>query len=415
MKTLLKLFAVAAAIGLSPAAASAQAAAAPQAGQARQQAEAQQQPATQGQPASAPRDAISARSQAAPAAPETISDPALASVPNRLAPTAVQEEPSNAQVLQSTVARTAPTASVGQPDGRMNFQDQVTPIGEEAAWFHNQILLPLIAAISLLVLVLLLWVVIRYRRAANPVPSRTSHNTVVEIIWTLVPVLILVAIAVPSIRLLANQYSPPKADLTVKVTGNQWYWTYGYPDNGDFEVVSNALSDKDAKARGEPRQLAVDERMVVPVGATVKLIITSADVIHSWGVPAFWVKMDAVPGRLNETWFKTDKPGLYYGVCYELCGARHGYMPIAVEVLPQAQFAAWVASKGGTMPGTGAARPASSDATQNSPIANPRGVNTGGASGATETTPEPNQILNVTTTAPVSEQGATNSRRGESQ
>jgi cytochrome c oxidase subunit 2 len=413
MKTLLKLFAVAAAIGLSPAAAGAQAAAAPQAApaqqaaQARQQAEAQQQPATLGQPAGAPRDAISARSQAAPAAPETISDPALANI--------TQEEPSKAEVLKSSVARTAPTASVGQPDGRMNFQDQVTPIGEEAAWFHNQILLPLIAAISLLVLVLLLWVVVRYRRAANPVPSRTSHNTFIEIIWTLVPVLILVAIAVPSIRLLANQYSPPKADLTIKVTGNQWYWTYGYPDNGDFEIVSNALSDADSKKRGEPRQLAVDERMVVPVGATVKLIVTSADVIHSWGVPAFWVKMDAVPGRLNETWFKTQKPGVYYGVCYELCGARHGYMPIAVEVVSPQQFAAWVAAKGGTMPGAGAARPASSDATQNSPIANPRGVNTGGASGATETTPEPNQILNVTTTAPVSEQGATNSRRGESQ
>ena len=140
------------------------------------------------------------------------------------------------------------------------------------------------------------------------------------------------------------------------MTGNQWYWTYSYPDHGDFEIVSNGLSDEDAKARGEPRMLAVDERMVVPVGATVKLIVTAADVIHSWGVPSFWVKMDAVPGRLNETWFKTDKPGVYYGVCYELCGARHGYMPIAVEVVSQEQFAAWVAAKGGTMPG--AARPA---------------------------------------------------------
>jgi cytochrome c oxidase subunit 2 len=408
MKTLLKLFAVAAAIGLSPAAAGAQAAPAPQAQQ-----PAAQQPAGAGVAAGAPRDAISAQSQAAPAQPQESSDPAIASVPEGLAPMAVQEEPSNAQVLQSSVARTSPVASVGQPDGRMNFQDQVTPIGEEAAWFHNQILLPLIAAISLLVLVLLLWVVVRYRRAANPVPSRTSHNTLIEIIWTLVPVLILVAIAVPSIKLLANQYSPPKADLTVKITGNQWYWTYTYPDNGEFEIVSNALSDKDAKARGEPRQLAVDERMVVPVGATVKLIVTSADVIHSWGIPAFWVKMDAVPGRLNETWFKTDKPGVYYGVCYELCGARHGYMPIAVEVVSPQQFAAWVASKGGTMPG--AVRPTSSDATQNSPIANPRGVATGGESGATETTPDPNQILNVTTAAPVSEQGATNSRRGGSQ
>jgi cytochrome c oxidase subunit II len=390
MKILLKLFAVAAAFGLSPAAAVAQQAA-------------------------PPSDAISAQSQAAPAQPQEMSDPAIADVPEGLAPLAVQEEPSNAQVAAATVAsRTVPTPGIGQPDGRMNFQDQVTPIGEEAAWFHNVILLPLITAISLLVLVLMLWVVVRYRRAANPVPSRTSHNTLIEIVWTLVPVLILVAIAVPSIRLLAHQYSPPKADLTIKVTGNQWYWTYSYPDNGDFEIVSNALSDEDAKARGEPRQLAVDERMVVPAGATVKLIVTAADVIHSWGVPAFWVKMDAVPGRLNETWFKTDRPGLYYGVCYELCGARHGYMPIAVEVLPPAQFAAWVASKGGTMPG--AAPPTSPDATQNSPIANPTGVATGGTSGATETTPdlEPDQIVNVTTAAPVSEQGATNSRRGGS-
>jgi cytochrome c oxidase subunit 2 len=407
MKTLLKLFAVAAAIGLSPAAAGAQAAPAPQA----QQQAAAQQPAGAGVAAGAPRDAISAQSQAAPAQPQESSDPAIADIPQGI--DAVQEEPSNAQVLQSSMARTAPTASVGQPDGRMDFQEQVTPIGQEAYRFHNYILLPLIAAISLLVLVLLLWVVVRYRRAANPVPSRTSHNTVIEVIWTLVPVLILVAIAVPSIRLLAHQYSPPQADLTVKITGNQWYWTYTYPDNGEFEIVSNALSDADAKKRGEPRQLAVDERMVVPVGATVKLIVTSADVIHSWGVPAFWVKMDAVPGRLNETWFKAEKPGVYYGVCYELCGARHGYMPIAVEVVSPQQFAAWIGSKGGTMPG--AVRPTSSDATQNSPIANPRGVATGGESGATETTPDPNQILNVTTAAPVSEQGATNSRRGGSQ
>lgn len=339
MKTLLKLLAVAAAIGLSPAAAVAQAApaAAPAATQ----------------QAAPPSDAISARSQAAPAQPQESSDPAIANITG--------EEPSDAQVAATTQAsRTMPSPGVGQPEGRLTFQDQVTPIGEEAAWFHDAILLPLIVGISLLVLALMLWVIARYRRAANPVPSRTSHNTLIEIIWTLVPVLILVAIAVPSIRLLANQYSPPAADLTIKVTGNQWYWTYSYPDNGDFEIVSNGLSDADAKARGEPRQLAVDERMVVPVGATVKLIVTAADVIHSWGVPSFWVKMDAVPGRLNETWFKTDKPGVYYGVCYELCGARHGYMPIAVEVVSQEQFAAWVASKGGTMPG--AAQPAATPA-----------------------------------------------------
>jgi cytochrome c oxidase subunit 2 len=398
MKISLKLAAVALAIGVVPAAALAQAAPAPRTGNpaATAPAPAQQQPAA-----------------AVPAQPNTISDPAAATIG--------QDPPSNAQVAQATVAsRTTPTPGIGQPDGRMGFQDQVTPIGEEAAWFHDVILVPLIVAISLLVLALLLWVIVRYRRSANPVPSRTSHNTLVEVVWTLVPVLILVAIAVPSIKLLANQYSPPKADLTVKVIGNQWYWTYQYPDNSadpdsPMEIVSNALSDADADKRGEPRQLAVDERMVVPAGATVKLIVTSADVIHSWGIPAFWTKIDAVPGRLNETWFKTDRPGLYYGVCFELCGARHGYMPIAVEVLPPAQFAAWVRSKGGTLPGE--AKPTSSDATQNSPISNPDLSNTAGPMGATETTPDldENRIVDTTTAAPVSTQGATNSRRGDSQ
>jgi cytochrome c oxidase subunit 2 len=155
---------------------------------------------------------------------------------------------------------------------------------------------------------------------------------------------------VPSIRLLAHQYDPPRADLTVKAIGNQWYWEYDYPDHG-VHLVSNILPDAEAARRHEPRQLAADERMVVPVGAVVKVITTSNDVIHSFGVPALWVKMDAVPGRLNETWFRADREGVYYGVCYELCGARHGFMPIAVEVVSQARFAQWIAAKGGHMPG----------------------------------------------------------------
>jgi cytochrome c oxidase subunit 2 len=220
------------------------------------------------------------------------------------------------------------------------------------------------------VLILLLWVVFRYNRRANPVPSRTSHNTTIEIIWTVAPVLILLAIAVPSIKLLAAQYSSPKPDITVKVIGHQWYWSYQYPDDGDFEVVSNILTEDQDKAKGEPRQLGVDNRMVVPAGAVVKVITTSDDVIHSFAVPAFWVKMDAVPGRLNETWFKVDRPGLYYGQCSELCGARHSGMPIAVEVVTRPQFAQWVAANGGKLPGAGA-RPTSSDATANSPISNP--------------------------------------------
>ena len=332
MKTLFKLIAAAAALGLSPASAFAQ--------------DAQPSPA--------------AESQAAPAQPEEASPDQAAVNP---------EEPSDATVAESTYASNImPEPGVGQPDGRMGLQDQYTGIGEEAAWFHNVILMPVIAAISILVLVLMLWVVVRYRRRANPEPSRTTHNTMIEVIWTLVPVIILVIIAVPSIRLLANQYSPPEADLTVKVMGNQWYWTYQYPDHGDFEVVSNMLSEEDAKARGEPRLLGVDNRMVVPAGATVKLIVTSNDVIHAFAVPAFWSKIDAVPGRLNETWFKVDRPGVYYGQCSELCGARHAYMPIAVEVVPPAQFAAWVASQGGTMPGAAPAPASASDATDDTSL-----------------------------------------------
>ncbi len=262
-----------------------------------------------------------------------------------------------------------PTPGIGQPDGRFGLQDQVTDIGREALWMHDVVLMPIITAISLFVLGLLLYVVVRFRRSANPVPSRISHNTLIEVIWTVVPVLILVAIAVPSIQLLANQYSPPKAGLTVKVIGHQWYWSYQYPDNGDFEVVSNILKDEDAVRKGEPPHLAVDERMVVPVNTVVKVIVTSDDVLHSFAVPAFWTKMDAVPGRLNETWFKVDRPGVYYGQCSELCGARHGYMPIAVEVVSKAQFAQWIAAKGGTIGG----QPATSDATVNSPIENPGG------------------------------------------
>jgi cytochrome c oxidase subunit 2 len=346
MKTFDKLFLLAASLLLAPAAAFAQQAApaAPPAQSAATPNAAQAKP-------SPPSDAISARSQAAPA------NPAQASQSNMVS----SKEPTNAQVAQSTMAsRATPVPGIGQPDGRAHLQEQFTPIGREAAWFHDWILMPVITFISLVVLGLLLFAVVWFRRGRHPVPSRTTHNTTLEVVWTLVPVLILVAIAVPSIRLLAHQYDPPKADLTVKVTGNQWYWTYSYPDNGGFELVSNMLSADDDKKRGEPRLLGVDERMVVPAGAVVKLIVTSSDVIHSWGVPSFWVKMDAVPGRLNETWFKVDRPGLYYGQCYELCGARHGFMPIAVEAVAPAQYAQWIGSKGGHMPGaTPAAAPAS--------------------------------------------------------
>ncbi|HEX8583862.1 MAG TPA: cytochrome c oxidase subunit II [Allosphingosinicella sp.] len=407
MKIFLTLFAAAAALGMAPAAFAQ--AAVPEATSAKPAAPQPVVAAPANPGSQAPRDAISASSQASPAQPGEVSAAATG-----------EKAPSSASVLSSSLARTAPNATVGQPTQNWGFQPQVTPIGQEAAWFHNVILMPLITIISVFVLLLMLYVIVRFRRSANPTPSRTTHNTVLEVLWTLVPVLILVAIAVPSIRLLAHQYSPPKADLTVKVTGNQWYWTYSYPDHGDFEIVSNMLSKDEAQRRGEPRMLAVDERVVVPVGATVKVIVTSADVLHSWGIPAFWVKMDAVPGRLNETWFKTDRPGVYYGQCFELCGARHAYMPIAVEVVPAAQFAAWVASKGGTMPGS--PQRTSGDETATSPITNPGAAQavapgtgptpTGGASGATETTPTPTNITPGTAKPAVSTQGAAESRRG---
>lgn len=382
MKTIFRIFAIAAAFGLAPAAAFAQASA----------------PAPAAEKAAPASDSVSAASQAAPAQPGQVSDPAVANIGT--------EEPSDATVANATMAsRATPTPGIGQPDGRMGFQDQVTDIGERAAWFHNYILLPIITIISAFVLLLLLYVIVRFRRSAHPVPSRTTHNTFLEVVWTLVPVLILVAIAIPSIGLIRAKYSTPKPDLTIKVTGNQWYWTYAYPDNGDFEIVSNMLSEKDSKARGEPRLLAVDERMVVPVNKNVKVIITAADVIHSWGVPAFWVKLDAVPGRLNETWFRAKKPGLYYGQCFELCGARHAYMPIAVEVVTEEQFAAWIASKGGTMPG--AAKPASPDATANSPVSNPGAA---AAAGGNEATSEP--TTPGTATPAATNQSAATSREG---
>ena len=296
---------------------------------------------------------------AAPAAPVAAAPtPAPAAANENAAPTAGNETaaaPAAAANAATPAApeRMAPTPGIGQPDANsIGLQEQVSPIGQEARWFHNSILLPVILAISIFVLLLLLWVIVRYRRGANPTPSRNSHNTTLEIVWTLVPVLILVAIAVPSIRLLAHQYDPPRADLTVKAIGNQWYWDYEYPDYG-VTFTSRILADADARQRGEPRQLAVDNRVVVPVGANVKMIITSNDVIHAWGVPAFWVKIDAVPGRLNETWFRAEREGVYYGACYELCGAQHGFMPIAVEVVSRERFNQWVASQGGHQPQPG--------------------------------------------------------------
>jgi cytochrome c oxidase subunit 2 len=239
----------------------------------------------------------------------------------------------------------------GQPvDGGIDFQKQYSPDGKYAYWMHTWLLLPMMVGVSLLVLALLLYVIVRFNRRSNAVPSKTSHNTVVEVIWTVVPVLILVAIAIPSITLLARQYKAPAADaLTVKVTGYQWYWGYSFPDNGGFEVISNMLDEGEARSRGEPPQLAADNRLVLPVGETIRMQVTGADVIHSFGIPSLWFKIDAVPGRLNERTLFIEEPGIFYGQCFELCGARHAYMPIVIEAVPRPQFEAWVRSQGGTV------------------------------------------------------------------
>ncbi|MDO7836532.1 cytochrome c oxidase subunit II [Sphingobium sp. HBC34] len=249
--------------------------------------------------------------------------------------------------------RMKPTEGIGMPrPGEVTLQEQFSPTGHTARWLHDVLLLPLITIISIFVLALMLYVMVRYRRSANPVPSKTSHNTLIEVVWTVLPVVILLVVAVPSIGLLADQYKPaPKDALTVKVTGYQWYWGYEYPDNAIPEYVSNLLPEDKAKANGEPYLLAPDNRLVLPAGRPVKLIITGADVIHAFAVPSLWLKMDAVPGRLNEKSVFIEKPGVYYGQCSELCGARHGFMPIAIEALPPEQFDQWVLSQGGSLKG----------------------------------------------------------------
>lgn len=279
----------------------------------------------------------------------------------------------DAKAPDTTIGTSKSDPGIGQPiAGKIGLQPQVTKLGEQAARMHDYILVPVMAVISLLVLGLLLFVMARFRRAANPVASKTSHNTVIEVIWTLVPVLILVGIAIPSISLLAAQFKPAPANaITLKATGNQWFWSYEYPDYG-VSFDANMLSDADAKAKGEPRLLAVDNRVVLPVNTPIKLVTIGSDVIHSWAVPAFWIKLDSVPGRLNETTFTIDKKGVYYGQCSELCGDRHGFMPIGVEVVSKEDFASWIHAKGGKMPGDAAAAPAEpTNAPAAAPVAAP--------------------------------------------
>jgi cytochrome c oxidase subunit 2 len=227
-------------------------------------------------------------------------------------------------------------ADTGQPSPwQLGLQGAASPVMDSISHFHDR-LLYVITAITAFVLVLLVVVMVRFNRRANPNPSRTTHNTLIELLWTVVPVLILVGIAIPSFKLLFFEQDIPPPDVTVKATGKQWYWSYSYPDNGNFEFDSLLAQDK------QPRLLAVDNDLVVPVNKVVKVLVTGADVIHSFAVPSFGIKIDAVPGRLNETWFKAEHEGIYYGQCSELCGKDHAFMPIAVRVVSEQDFTAWV-------------------------------------------------------------------------
>ena len=224
---------------------------------------------------------------------------------------------------------------------QLSFQEPATDLMSDIISFHSYILMPIITGISLLVLGLLLYIMFKFNSKRNVVASTTTHNTVIEILWTVIPVILLIIIAIPSFRLLYVSETIPKADLTIKAIGNQWYWTYEYPDYEDIVFDANMLLENEL-SDPKLRLLETDTQIVVPVNKVVKLQITSADVLHAWTIPAFGVKMDAVPGRLNETWFKANKEGIYYGQCSELCGPKHAFMPINVKVVSESEFNDWL-------------------------------------------------------------------------
>jgi len=240
----------------------------------------------------------------------------------------------------SLVLFISPCKSFAASNWQMGYNESVTPVMDDIVHLHNRILLPIIVAISVFVLFLLLYSAIRFRASKNPIPSKTSHNTFIEILWTVIPCLILIVIAVPSFRLLYKQDVIPKADVTIKATGYQWYWGYEYPDQ-NIAFEANMVETKNLKPN-QPRLLETDNHVVVPVNKVVKVLITANDVLHAWAVPSFGVKRDAVPGRINETWFKAEKEGVYYGQCSELCGSRHSFMPITVRVVSEKQYNDWL-------------------------------------------------------------------------
>jgi len=270
---------------------------------------------------------------------------------------------------------------MGQPtDKAIGFQPAATVLRQRAMDFHDYLLLPILTVITVFVLGLLLWCVIRYNRRANPVPSRTTHNTLVEVIWTAGPVLILLVIAIFSFRLLFDYHDMPPPYMTVKANGYQWYWGYEYPDQKIAEETSNLLPKDKADAAGVPYLLATTQPMIVPVNKVVRVLVTGEDVIHSFSVPAFGIKIDAVPGRVNETWFNANRTGTFYGQCSQLCGIDHGFMPIEVKVVSQADFDAWVASK--------APPPASNAADTNTAAANTVTAPAAGAPAANAAAPK---------------------------
>ena len=222
---------------------------------------------------------------------------------------------------------------------KLGMQQGVTPVMADMENFHD-LLMWIITLITIFVLALLVYVMVRFRASANPAPSKTSHNTLVEVLWTVVPILILIVIAVPSFKLLYFGDKTKDAELTIKAIGKQWYWSYEYPDNGNFTFDATMTAEADLKP-GQPRLLETDNPVVVPVNTNVRLLVTAADVIHAWAMPAFGVKKDAVPGRLNETWFRAEREGTYYGQCSEICGANHAFMPIKVQVVSKEAYARW--------------------------------------------------------------------------
>ncbi len=258
---------------------------------------------------------------------------------------------------QEETAGASPVAEpvYGQPTPwGLGLQPGVTPVKEKLHFFHDALLLPIITAISLFVLALMIYVAMRFRAKRNPNPSRTTHNTMLEVVWTLVPVIILVIIVIPSMKMLYFMDKTHNPEMTLKVTGYQWYWGYEYPDHGGFSFESLMIPTAELQP-GQPRLLATDKEVVLPINTDIRILVTANDVLHSWAMPAFGVKTDAIPGRTNETWVRIEREGVYYGQCSEICGNGHAYMPIQVRAVSPEAFAAWVVEKGGTMPVAGEA------------------------------------------------------------